>query len=528
MASKRGGGEKSNTGLIVALVFFVLATIGLGVGTYMGYSGKADAEKAAKSANDAKTTAEKKAREEQAQRLAVVIAAGAEQGNDRQTFNGLRNEFASSIQAQVRNLKHLTWDVTNQGDKPPKTYDTLVTETTRDSQDAEGKRLAAEKTLAGEREAYAASLKALQAQLLASEAGRRKAQDDVVKEQGAKGVSFQQDQGKIDQLSKDLEKLQLEKENQAVELNREITKLKTKLEEFQKSRAEFNARVGPVLDTLAEVRHQRPELRDVAELHDMLSRQLERVESLANDTPKGEISSIDRTNPSMVYINLGSADYVRPQLTFAVLPAGTTGRAAASRERKAAIEVVQVMEPHLSKAKVIDSQNLIRNPIMRGDLLFNPIWSPSQRLHVAIAGIIDLNSDGRDDTPELVAGLRKQGVEVDAYLDLQTRSIVGPGMTEKTMYLIVGEQPPAPPVDPNDPIMAAANELFGKLNDMKARAKELGLEPVQYRRFLTLVGYKLPKALPSSEYGISSYLRNPSATPAKSDGKDKDKDKEPR
>ena len=116
MASRRGGGESSNTGLIVTLVFFVLATIGLGVGTYMGYSGKADAEKATKSANDAKTTAEKKAREEQAQRLAVVVAAGAAQGNDLQTFNGLRTEFASSIQTQLNNLRRLQpkWDLATQ------------------------------------------------------------------------------------------------------------------------------------------------------------------------------------------------------------------------------------------------------------------------------------------------------------------------------------------------------------------------------------------------------------------------------
>jgi len=530
MASKRSSGESSNTGLIVALVFFVLATIGLGVGTYMGYSGKADAEKATKSANDAKTTAEKASRDEKAKRLAVVIATGAEQGTDRQDFNGLRTEFASSMQAQVNNLRRLQprWDVATQGDRPPKTYEALIDELTRATQQADTLRKAKEAELEEAKRTAAESITELQARLKSTQDNLAKAQKDVLAAQNVKSENFTQDQGKIDQLSKENEQLKLDKINQEVELSNKIKLMQSKLDEIQKSRGEFGARVGPVLEKLEQVKAQRPEVRELGELTDMLKRQFERVQSLANDTPKGEVVSVDRANGSMVYINLGSADYVQPQLTFSVLPAGSTGKAAAGRERKAAIEVVEVQGPHLSKAKVIDSVNLVRDPLMRGDLLFNPVWSSSQRLHVAIAGIIDLNGDGIDDTPDLVKALARQGVEVDAFLDLRSRSVVGPGITEKTTYLILGESPVPPQViDETNPLVAATQDVLGKIADLKNKARDLGVEPVQYRRFLALIGYRLPKQLQPADYSQSSYLRGVGGTPAKPDG-DKDKDRIPK
>src|SRR5947209_3439433 len=76
-------GEKSNTGLIVTLVFFVIATIALGVTTYMGYGGKAEADKQAKTADDKATAEKKKADEAEARRLALKVAIGTADGGER-------------------------------------------------------------------------------------------------------------------------------------------------------------------------------------------------------------------------------------------------------------------------------------------------------------------------------------------------------------------------------------------------------------------------------------------------------------
>src|SRR5438309_3051647 len=56
MAAKKGGGDSKN-GLIIALVIFVILTIGLGVATYYGFSGQADLQAQAKDAADKEKTA---------------------------------------------------------------------------------------------------------------------------------------------------------------------------------------------------------------------------------------------------------------------------------------------------------------------------------------------------------------------------------------------------------------------------------------------------------------------------------------
>src|SRR5262249_22119001 len=92
-------------------------------------------------------------------------------------------------------------------------------------------------------------------------------------------------------------------------------------------------------------------------------------------------------------------------------------------------------------AKIIDTTNANQDPVLEGDLLFNPAWDASRRERVAIAGLIDLHGDGYDATQELIRGLERQGIMVDLYLDLKDQQIKGPGMTETTSYLILGESP---------------------------------------------------------------------------------------
>ena len=98
-SSGGGGGrekssEPSNTGLIVTLVFFILATIGLGVTTYMGYGAKADAVKEAKTASDKATASDKKADEAEARGLAVKIAVGVADADDRAQFGGIKGTYS--------------------------------------------------------------------------------------------------------------------------------------------------------------------------------------------------------------------------------------------------------------------------------------------------------------------------------------------------------------------------------------------------------------------------------------------------
>ena len=131
-----------------------------------------------------------------------------------------------------------------------------------------------------------------------------------------------------------------------------------------KVRDQFKSRVGPILEKLEKIKLDRPEIRELAELHELLLKQFESAVSISNEIAKGSIIKMDRIN-NLAYVNLGRADNVRPGVTFAVLPAGSTGKAAASRERKGAIEVVEVLEDHLATAKVLEAVNASRSALAR-------------------------------------------------------------------------------------------------------------------------------------------------------------------
>lgn len=536
--SSSSSSSESNTGLIVTLVIFILLTLGLGVTTYFGYAGQEDLRKAANDANAKAKAAETKAREEEAQKLALRIGTGIDDSADKTAFSGMKSSANNAVSAQIakfnerfsalarelakdpemvarfpkiKELATAKWDVQG-NDTPPKSYLGLLDEVSKAFQGQVARQQSEKVQAEEERKRLTDEIQNLQGSLQKAQAAIKDANDKTLAEQNKKSEAFDLGSAQIKKLSEQVQQVTNEKQNLDAEKTAEIKRLESKLESLNKVRDQFKSRVGPILENLEKIKTSRPEIRELAELHELLLKQFETVQSLANDVPKGSIVKIDRVT-GLVYVNLGSADYVRPGVTFSVLPSGATGKAAAARERKGAVEIVSVLEPHLSSATVVDATNPVRDPLLPGDLLFNPAWNPTLREHVAIAGIIDINGDGIDDTQELIRALEKQGVVVDAYLDLKERAIKGPGITEKTTYLLVGEKPILPPNVQleNSPLTQAALDVIARMEEMRTKAKDLGAQPVAYRRFLTLIGYKLPKVTENTAVSASTYLRGSTA-----------------
>jgi hypothetical protein len=485
----------------------------------MGYGAKAEAEAKAKKA-DSDTSAEKKKSEEaEARRLAVKIAAGVADGAEKSRFESIKGAwigpvkgdvtaFYTALQTQLNlnNAALPVWDPSVGGQ--PKTLVGVA----EDLQKQASASAAAEKTAKDTAETAKSEAKAaydeLQSKYKSTADNLAKKEAEVVTVRGEKFAGSDSKDAKIDELSKEVAKLNLQIKNDNTDLTRQIDKLKAEVESGKNVRKQFAEKWGPLLERLDQVRQTRPELRDVAELHDLLLQALEGQQSLVNDSPKGQIVEI---KPGQVYINLGSAENLHAGVTFSVLPTGSTGRGAAAKPRKGAVEVVNVMGPHLSAAKIVESANSARDPILKGDLLFNPAWDPAQKVHVALAGIFDLNGAGADGTQDLVRQLERQGIAVDAWLDLKDRTIKGPGITERTTYLILGERPVLPSSMPpeGNPLGAAIVDALGKITEMKTKAHDLGVQEVPYRRFLSLIGYKLPKSMGQADYSSSAYLRGP-------------------
>jgi hypothetical protein len=224
------------------------------------------------------------------------------------------------------------------------------------------------------------------------------------------------------------------------------------------------------------------------------------------DRPHGKVI---RKSGNIVDIDLGSADNVRPGLTFSVFPGDTPRVGFRSRLRprtspdgrpvmdgnrqvmdvqpKGTVEVIAVLGANLSQARITANPDPIRDAIMTSDVLYNPAWQKGASDRVALFGVFDTDADGSDDIKRVVADLTKMGIVVDAYYDLETRKWVGQ-VTEQTKYAVEGY---FPVLVGGDPLSAAKSDITQALIDARNHAKEKGVEVVKARTFFPRAGYRI-------------------------------------
>ncbi|MDB5313514.1 MAG: hypothetical protein JWO38_7716 [Gemmataceae bacterium] len=224
------------------------------------------------------------------------------------------------------------------------------------------------------------------------------------------------------------------------------------------------------------------------------------------DEPQGKITN--RPETGVVEINLGSNANVRPGLTFTVLPRDFPEKGRQSRMKqlrhpddrgvyqttevfvpKATIEVTEVLGPDLSRARITSEDSDIRDRAMTGDLLYNSVWRKGQADHVALVGIFDINGDGTDDIAAVIRDLNNMGVKVDAYLNLNMKELKWVGaLTDQTRYVVQGAIP-TPTV--NDPNAAAKQRLNEAIKKAKDEAIGRGIVAVNARDFFGRMGYRV-------------------------------------
>ncbi|MHC5011787.1 MAG: hypothetical protein ACYTG6_12725, partial [Planctomycetota bacterium] len=115
-------------------------------------------------------------------------------------------------------------------------------------------------------------------------------------------------------------------------------------------------------------------------------------------------------------INLGSADKVFPGLKFRVSYMGRGGQ----RLTKGEVMVLRVTGPHSSTVSILAELDPA-NPIGRSDMLSNPFYSPTEEIHIWIAGELS-----RYPLSVARTRLEKMGVIIDGELNGNTDYVVIP------------------------------------------------------------------------------------------------------
>ena len=542
---KKRDSSKPNTILVIFLVFFILVSIGLGVWGYYGYAGQEKLEAAAKTANTsakaAKDYAEYAMFVGNEGRLAIGAPANAKgpvlTPDEIQLHTVTREEVikeGSKYKAEKTYeplkllMDTLKADLGGYDDNAKKynlTYRDIVTKLT-DNLKKSGAMLA---TTQGELKAANDRFATLQTKqenywktaLKKIDEGNKESltaattKYEEMKAQFALNIKLNED---LDDAKKQSSEEQDKLKRQIKKLNEEINKLTT-----DKTDVAVNAAAKP---QAAEFSH--PLFLDVSRGKPLW------------DLPLGKITRVD-LQARQVYINLGSANGMQPEVTFNIFGAGWNGRA--EKELKGTIEVIRVLDANSSLARITSiydasgieivladptrgrPQREAENALKEGDLLFNMFWGT----RVAIAGSVQFAGIPSDSPAEqmrtmgtFIHFLGRHGIIVDAYLDLNDGQIKG-AITSRTRYLIRGDDL-VEAARPNEPRAAVKKEenadpdkkdeakkeeappaaegavadRLRTLNDaaakMRFEAVDKGLLIISTDNFLNVIGYRQPRS----------------------------------
>lgn len=469
---------ESKQGLIITLVFFILATLGLGVSTYFGF---AEQDKLTKNAKDAEAK-EKTARDDRdyykAQAMLYRGYMGMTEGMDgADTLGTLKGQLDTTLGKNAKDnadvqktLKALETKYGWNGNQPKESLEGTIRNLTTQNDN-----------LANQMKKSADDLKKARAEL-------QKREEDLA-------IARKEFEANVKKLTDNFKQDFTKSDEQLREFRSKMDQESTKLENVRKQAEEAEKTLKATVESRErEIGHLKNLVKkkddEIAEFH------ANNPDRPANMRTDWKIVRMD-SRGEKPYINLGSADRVKPQLTFTIHSVGLDGRP--NPQSKGTLEVSHVIGPHLSQTRVTSVKDRSRNPIVENDVIYNPSWNPNIKKHIAIAGIIDLTGDGRDSSQEFIRSLERQNIVVDAYLDLRDGTMKGK-ITYETDYLILGGT--AYRADSSQ-ISEAEKRIAEGRKQMQDEAKKFGVPSKSLLSYLEMIGYRLPHSTRAGSRSMS-------------------------
>ena len=170
-------------------------------------------------------------------------------------------------------------------------------------------------------------------------------------------------------------------------------------------------------------------------------------------------------------INIGSADALRPGVTFGVIDADETRLQDA--KIKSTLQVTKIRGQHLAEARVV-ARPEISSPIIEDDKIYSPFWAPGQTVKIALAGDIDIDGDGRPDNEQVRGMITSAGAEVAATIGVDGTET---GKLDASIrFLVIGEDPDLSKSNVQN--RADKERAIATIGLVRERANELGLTTI--------------------------------------------------
>jgi hypothetical protein len=515
--------SESKTPLVVALVFFILATLVLGVLTYLGYGDAKIANEAAAKAGQEKATVQTALDKEKEKTALYRVAIGINSPEELTQVTGAR--FKDDLKAEHDKIMSTMADRFKPGLTKAMNDSSLRGDYNLALANVFEWKLAADGGVgAPSRSLLDSSIYSVAQQLLAQN-NLDTAQKNYTEIQKLANAAITAANRATEEYKKGTEALP----GQIAKATEDFEKARTAMADaFKQSSDESRKKVQSSEDARQQAEFDRNKaLSTATNFKNQVDRANSELEAKTDpfqfDRPSGNITR-RLLGSKQVEINLGSADNLKPGIKFSVQPSDTVERGLGSRLKqgigpdgkpeyriraKANIEVVEILGPHQAVARITDEFDEIRERVMAGDLLYNSAWRKGAADHIALFGIFDLDADGVDDIQFVVNNLTKAGIVVDAYYDLATVKWVG-AITERTIFAVEGYVPVLKGLDGNADYKA---RIISAMDAAKKQVQERGAKVVKIRDFFPRIGYDVNLGISDDRINqaASKYFSTPAA-----------------
>lgn len=220
----------------------------------------------------------------------------------------------------------------------------------------------------------------------------------------------------------------------------------------------------------------RAAVRRIKELETVVEQQKAQIKELKEASKEAADGAILRVDSAakVVWINLGAADFLKPGTTFGVY--------SISGALKGKIEVTRILGQHLSEARIIEEE--LAHPMAASDQLISTTWNPGQREVVSVAGVIDMDEDGKSDRDEFKKLLELSACIIEVEIDDEGHRIPADAkVTPQSKFLLLGEVPEPDPLDEDD--KARVTRIQQQMAQAIDEAKASGVRAIKLRDFMT-------------------------------------------
>jgi hypothetical protein len=419
---------RENQDLQIALIVSVMLTIVLGVATFLCYRQYTDTAKSLKTAQ-----------EDNNKKQTEAQAAGEEVKELKRLIGAAESDKIEDVRTQFTN------DMKKYGGAYP--------------QESQFYRPLLEKMLQTKQD--------LEKELLTAKTEIDQLKDKYATREAGKDAQLKQFDDKMSQVTQDLSSRSETFRKDVERKNEEANKIREQLQAAQKDAASLSAKLE------AKYQEIEAELKKTRQIAQKLRKENTEITNQTLDVPDGEIRWVNQRNGT-VWIDVGKADNLNMLTSFAVFPADISNLGKGAK--KAGIEVTQILGDHLAEARIIDDS--ASDPIMPGDKIYTPIWSPGDKRHFALAGFMDLNDDGTNNLALLRNLININGGVVDCEVDDKGKRTGN--VTIQTRYLVLGEDP-SEKSDPN---------AIAEYTKLREESQKLGVQTISLKELLDRMGYK--------------------------------------